>query len=62
MPSVYPKGELEIVGFSVGVVEREAVIDGSTISDSDVLIGLGAVGRKVTGNALLATKLQAVIG
>ena len=29
MPGFYPKGELELVGFGVGVVERDKVIDGS---------------------------------
>jgi phosphoribosylformylglycinamidine cyclo-ligase len=30
MPGVYAKGELELVGFGVGVVERSRAIDGST--------------------------------
>jgi len=59
MPSVYPKGELEIVGFSVGVVEREAVIDGSTISDSDVLIGLASSGFHSNGYSLVRSVLDA---
>ena len=59
MPGVYPKGELEIVGFSVGVVEREAVIDGSTISDSDVLIGLASSGFHSNGYSLVRSVLDA---
>jgi phosphoribosylformylglycinamidine cyclo-ligase len=59
MPSVYPKGELEIVGFSVGVVEREAVIDGSTISESDVLIGLASSGFHSNGYSLVRSVLDA---
>lgn len=59
MPGVYPKGELEIVGFSVGVVEREAVIDGSTISDGDVLIGLASSGFHSNGYSLVRSVLDA---
>ncbi len=59
MPGVYPKGELEIVGFSVGVVEREAVIDGSTISESDVLIGLASSGFHSNGYSLVRSVLDA---
>lgn len=59
MPGVYAKGELEIVGFSVGVVERESVIDGSTISDSDVLIGLASSGFHSNGYSLVRSVLDA---
>ncbi len=59
MPSVYPKGELEIVGFSVGVVEREQVIDGSTIAESDVLIGLASSGFHSNGYSLVRSVLDA---
>ncbi len=53
MPGVYPKGELEIVGFGVGVVERDAVIDGSTIAEGDVLIGIASSGFHSNGYSLV---------
>jgi len=53
MPGVYPKGELEIVGFSVGVVERDQVIDGSTIAEGDALIGLASSGLHSNGFSLV---------
>jgi len=59
MPGVYAKGELEIVGFSVGVVERNGVIDGSTISDGDVLIGLASSGFHSNGYSLVRSVLDA---
>jgi phosphoribosylformylglycinamidine cyclo-ligase len=59
MPGVYAKGEIEIVGFSVGVVEREGVIDGSTISDSDALIGLASSGFHSNGYSLVRAVLDA---
>jgi len=59
MPGVYPKGELEIVGFSVGVVERDQVIDGSTIAEGDVLIGLASSGFHSNGYSLVRSVLDA---
>jgi phosphoribosylformylglycinamidine cyclo-ligase len=61
MPGVYPKGELEIVGFSVGVVERESVIDGSTISEGDILIGLASSGFHSNGYSLVRSIVDAGI-
>jgi phosphoribosylformylglycinamidine cyclo-ligase len=31
MPGMYPAGEYDLAGFAVGVVEKSAIIDGSTI-------------------------------
>ena len=61
MPGVYPKGELEIVGFSVGVVERESVIDGSTISEGDILIGLASSGFHSNGYSLVRSVVDSGI-
>lgn len=61
MPGVYPKGELEIVGFSVGVVERDAIIDGSTISEGDVLIGLASSGFHSNGYSLVRSVVDSGI-
>ena len=44
MPGVYQKGDLELVGFGVGVVERENLIDGSSISQGDAILGLASSG------------------
>ncbi len=53
MPGFYGKGELELVGFGVGVVEREALIDGSSISHGDSLIGLASSGCHSNGYSLV---------
>lgn len=58
MPGVYPEGEIEVVGFSVGVVEREKVIDGSTISEDDVLVGLASSGFHSNGYSLVRQVLE----
>ena len=53
MPGVYARGELELVGFGVGVVERERVIDGSSISQGDAIIGLASSGCHSNGYSLV---------
>jgi phosphoribosylformylglycinamidine cyclo-ligase len=59
MPGFYPKGELELVGFGVGVVERDKVIDGSSISQGDVLIGLASSGVHSNGYTLVRAVIDA---
>jgi phosphoribosylformylglycinamidine cyclo-ligase len=61
MPGFYPKGELELVGFGVGVVERDKVIDGSSISHGDVLIGLASSGVHSNGYTLVRAVIDAGI-
>jgi phosphoribosylformylglycinamidine cyclo-ligase len=58
MPGLYAKGELELVGFGVGVVERERVIDGSSIGVGDVLIGLASNGLHSNGFSLVRAILD----
>ncbi len=58
MPGVYGEGELEMVGFSVGVVERDALIDGSSISEGDSLIGLASSGFHSNGYSLVRNVLD----
>ncbi len=58
MPGVYHEGELELVGFSLGVVERDRVIDGSTIREGDVLLGLASSGFHSNGYSLVRQVLD----
>jgi len=53
MPGVYQKGDLELVGFGVGVVEREKLIDGSSISQGDVILGMASSGCHSNGYSLV---------
>ena len=53
MPGFYGKGELELVGFGVGVVERDELIDGSGISHGDALVGLASSGFHSNGYSLV---------
>ncbi|MDJ0787167.1 MAG: phosphoribosylformylglycinamidine cyclo-ligase [Myxococcota bacterium] len=53
MPGFYRKGELELVGFGVGVVERDKVLDGSSIGQGDVVIGVASSGLHSNGFSLV---------
>lgn len=53
MPGFYPEGEYDIAGFSVGIVEKDKIIDGSTIREGDVLIGLASSGIHSNGFSLV---------
>ena len=52
MPGFYADGEYDVAGFIVGAVERQRVIDGSTIAAGDVLIGLPSTGLHTNGYSL----------
>lgn len=53
MPGFYQEGEYDIAGFSVGVVEREKIINGSSIREGDVIIGLASNGLHSNGYSLV---------
>jgi phosphoribosylformylglycinamidine cyclo-ligase len=59
MPGFYPKSELELVGFGVGVVERSGVIDGSTVGQGDVLVGIASGGLHSNGFSLVRQVVDA---
>jgi phosphoribosylformylglycinamidine cyclo-ligase len=52
MPGFYADGEYDIAGFAVGVVERENVIDGSSVTVGNKLIGIASSGLHSNGFAL----------
>lgn len=52
MPGFYKKGEYDLAGFAVGVVERGEVVDGSKILPGDQLIGIASSGLHSNGYSL----------
>jgi phosphoribosylformylglycinamidine cyclo-ligase len=58
MPGMYRDGQLELVGFSVGVVERDKVIDGSTVAEGDALVGVASSGFHSNGYSLVRKVLD----
>ncbi|MGZ4986269.1 MAG: phosphoribosylformylglycinamidine cyclo-ligase, partial [Chthoniobacterales bacterium] len=52
MPGMYRKGEYDLAGCIVGVVERAKMIDGSRIKPGDVILGLPSNGLHTNGYSL----------
>ncbi|MBI2855590.1 MAG: phosphoribosylformylglycinamidine cyclo-ligase [Chloroflexi bacterium] len=52
LPGVYPGEEFDLVGFVVGAVERDSVLDGSSISEGDALLGIASNGLHTNGYSL----------
>ncbi|GBE15466.1 phosphoribosylformylglycinamidine cyclo-ligase [bacterium BMS3Abin14] len=52
MPGFYAEGEYDLAGTIVGVVGRKDLITGRTISNGDVIIGLGSSGLHTNGYSL----------
>jgi len=52
MPGFYKDGEYDLAGFCVGVVDSEKLIDGSTISVNDRIIGVASSGLHSNGFSL----------
>lgn len=52
MPGMYRKGEYDLAGCIVGVVDRAAMLDGSRIKPGDVILGLASNGLHTNGYSL----------
>lgn len=57
MPGMYAEDEYDLAGFAVGVAERTAIVDGSGITEGDVLIGLPSSGVHSNGFSLVRKAL-----
>lgn len=53
MPDLYQPGDYDMAGFSVGVAEERAIVDGSSISPGDTVIGLASSGLHSNGYSLV---------
>ena len=53
MPGFYPVDEYDLAGFSVGMVDEEKIIDGKSLAEGDVLIGLASSGVHSNGFSLV---------
>ena len=52
MPGMYAKGDYDIAGFCVGVVEKENIITGANISNGNIVIGIASSGLHSNGFSL----------
>ncbi len=53
MPGFYAEDEYDLAGFSVGIVDRDEIIDGSKIRPGDKLIGIASSGVHSNGFSLV---------
>jgi phosphoribosylformylglycinamidine cyclo-ligase len=53
LPGVYREGELDFAATCVGIVDREALIDGSRVTAGDAVIGLASAGVHANGFTLV---------
>jgi phosphoribosylformylglycinamidine cyclo-ligase len=53
MPGMYAEGDFDLAGFSVGVVERDEIIDQSGVKTGDAIIGLASSGPHSNGYSLI---------
>lgn len=53
MPDMYPPGEYDLAGFTVGAVEKSQLLDGSKVREGDVLIGIASSGPHSNGYSLI---------
>lgn len=53
MPDTYRRGDFDMAGFAVGVVERDKIINGSNVRNGDVILGLASSGPHSNGYALI---------
>ena len=58
MPGMYEGEDYDLAGFSVGIVEKDAIIDGSKVAVDDVLIGLASSGAHSNGYSLIRKVIE----
>jgi phosphoribosylformylglycinamidine cyclo-ligase len=58
MPGMYHGEDYDLAGFCVGVVEKDAIIDGSATRAGDVVLGLPSSGPHSNGFSLIRKILQ----
>lgn len=58
MPGMYRPGHYDIGGFSVGIVDRARIIDGSNIAEGDVILGLASSGPHSNGYSMVRRLIE----
>lgn len=62
MPDLYQRGDYDMAGFCVGVVEQSRLIDGRAISAGDVVLGIGSNGLHSNGYSLVRKAVFEIAG
>ena len=58
MPGMYSKGDYDLAGFCVGIVEKSKIIEPNRVQPGDVLIGLASTGPHSNGYSLIRKILE----
>lgn len=53
MPGFYPEDEYDLAGFSVGIADKDKLLDNSAVKEGDVIIGLNSSGVHSNGFSLV---------
>ena len=62
MPGVYQEEDFDLAGAIVGIVERDAIIDGTTIRPGDVVFSLPSTGLHTNGYSLARNVFFELLG
>lgn len=52
MPDIYNDGEFDLAGTIVGIVDRDAIVDGSRVNKGDIMFGVPSTGLHTNGYSL----------
>ncbi len=58
MPGMYMKDDFDLAGFSVGVVDKDKIIDGTKIKEGDIIIGVASSGIHSNGYSLVRKVIE----
>ncbi|ODT93435.1 MAG: phosphoribosylformylglycinamidine cyclo-ligase [Rhodanobacter sp. SCN 67-45] len=58
MPDMYPPGEYDLAGFTVGAVEKSRMLSGASIVAGDVVLGVASSGPHSNGYSLVRRILE----
>src|SRR6202521_1976137 len=62
LPGFYSRGEYDLAGFCVGVVEKSRILDGKRVKAGDVVIGMASSGLHSNGFSLARKAFESNLG